>query len=159
MENILLFYKKINHFIIQSTASLRLVSIFFILTVLISYSNKAFSFNLPSSPPMVRVKLAGIPNYLDETVIYYQAGATDGFDSQFDAYKFPGAMPAPYIAQQYGNTVLAINGISPVVQTFSIHLKVTTPITGSYTIFTTDFGDLPDGTCIKFNRFVYKYNC
>lgn len=139
---------KNNYSLKKISPSLRDVCIFLIV-ILISYSYKAFSYNVSSGPPMVRIKLSGMPNYLDETVIYYQAGATDGFDPQYDSYKFPGATPAPYIAQQHGTTFLDINGISPVAPTFSIHLKVTTPITGSYTIFTTDFSDLPVGTCVK----------
>ncbi len=102
------------------------------------------SFNL-AAVPMVRIHLSGA-NTLDETVIYYQQGATAGFDSQYDAYKLFGVNPAATISQKCGTLNLQINAIPPVIQSFSVPLNVITPIKGNYTISASDFSVLPVGT-------------
>jgi hypothetical protein len=101
-----------------------------------------------SNTPMFRLKMNGLVNSLDETVIYYQAGATADFDPDFDSYKLFGPNPAPHIYQVYNSNLMAINGIEPVSQTFSMSIKATTNVTGNFTITATDFGDLPAGTCV-----------
>lgn len=98
--------------------------------------------------PMVRLNMSGPNNCLDETVIYYQAGATTGFDSDYDAYKLTGVNPHAIIAQQYDNTLLQINGIEEVTGSFTIPILAKTPHTGTYTIFATDFQDMPFGTYV-----------
>ena len=107
-----------------------------------------------NSVPMMRLMMSGAPNYLDETVVYYQIGATDGFDTEYDAYKLIGPNSAPHISQEYNSTLMAINGINPVSPTFSINIKTTTHITGSYTITAADFAFLPAGTCVYLNDLV-----
>ena len=107
-----------------------------------------------NSVPMMRLMMSGAPNYLDETVVYYQIGATDGFDTEYDAYKLLGPNSAPHISQEYNSTLMAINGINPVSPTFSINIKTTTHITGSYTITAADFAFLPAGTCVYLNDLV-----
>lgn len=101
-----------------------------------------------SSVPMLRLQMSGPLNSLDETVIYYQEGATAGFDASYDAYKLPGPNPAPLIAQVKDSAMIQINGVEPVAQTFSINIKTTTNMSGNYNLFATDFGDLPKGTCV-----------
>jgi hypothetical protein len=98
--------------------------------------------------PMVRINLTGT-SANDETVIYYQAGATSGFDSQYDSYKLLGPNPSAYICQLTPAASLAINGISPVSQSFSIELLISTPLSGSYNISATDFSELPAGTVVN----------
>lgn len=101
-----------------------------------------------ASVPMLRLQMSGPLNSLDETVIYYQQGATAGFDADYDAYKLPGPNPAPLIAQVKDSAMIQINGVEPVAQTFSISIKATTNMSGNYNLFATDFGDLPKGTCV-----------
>src|SRR6202008_1069571 len=101
-----------------------------------------------SSQSMLRLKMTGLVNSSDETVIYYQDGATTGFDSEFDAYKIFGPNPAPHISLEYDSILFAINGIDPVDQSVSMELKTTTPISGNFTITATDFSGLPKGTCV-----------
>ncbi len=101
-----------------------------------------------SNTPMLRLKMNGLVNSLDETVIYYQTGATQDFDPDFDAYKLFGPNPAPQIYQVCNSNLMAINGIEPVSQTFSMSIKATTNVTGNFTITASDFGDLPAGTCV-----------
>ena len=125
-----------------------------LIVMLISSIGKSTNANIPksvndiASVPMIRVKMSGLVNSLDETVIYYQSGATNGFDSDFDSYKLFGPNPAPHISQMYNSTLMAINGIEPVLQTFSINLLATTNTTGNFTITATDYLFLPKGTCV-----------
>lgn len=120
--------------------------------VAVSFFLFCFVFNaISQSVPMLRLKMNGLVNSLDETVVYYQDGATDGFDSEYDAYKIVGPNPAPHISQVYNSVLMVINGIEPVVQTFSINITATTPTTGNFTITATDFADLPKGTCVYLN--------
>ncbi|MES2761885.1 MAG: PKD domain-containing protein [Bacteroidota bacterium] len=98
---------------------------------------------------MMRLQMSGLINSLDETVIYYQEGATDDFDNQFDSYKLYGPNPAPHISQEYNSVLMAINGIEPVAQTFSINIRAVTHISGNFTITATDFSEMPKGTCIN----------
>lgn len=99
------------------------------------------------STPMIRLKMMGLVNSLDETVVYYQVGATPGFDASYDAYFLAGPNAAPHIAQQYNSVLMAVNGINPVSQIFTISIKATTPVSGNFTITAEDFEELPKGTC------------
>jgi PKD repeat protein len=106
------------------------------------------SFQL-AAVPMVRLQMNGFSGYYDETVVYYQTGAASCFDSNYDSYFLAGPNPAPHISQQCNSVFIAINGIEPVSQTFSINIKTTTHLTGSFTITAADFEELPAGTCVS----------
>jgi hypothetical protein len=110
-----------------------------------------FSATLSAQVPMIRLSMAGGNNNLDETVLYYQQGATAGFDNSYDAYKLTGPNPAPLIAQLYNSVLMQINGVNPVAQTFTMPVKVTTPVTATFTITASDYSFLPAGTCVKLN--------
>lgn len=142
------FKKTISIFV---TITIRFNLIYFALSI-IGYCDlngmSQFSDKSISTIQMMRLKMTGLPNYLDETVIYYQVGATDGFDIEYDAYKLFGPNPAPHISQESDSVLFSINGISPVIQTFSTSILATTPITGNFTITATDFQTLPAGTCV-----------
>ena len=101
-----------------------------------------------NSVPMMRLKLNGVTNAWNETVIYYQNGATNSFDPLYDAYDTYNPNTAPHITQLQNSIATVINGITPVVNTFSIAIKVTTPTTANFTITATDFEFLPFGTCV-----------
>lgn len=133
------------------------LSFLFLCVVSNAMSNSLFSNeeNLRvASTPMMRLQMKGLANSSDETIIYYQEGATDGFDSEFDAYKIVGPTAAPHISQMYNSVLMVINGIQPVIQTFSINIKATTPTTGNFTITATDFAFLPKGTCVYLNDLI-----
>jgi trimeric autotransporter adhesin len=104
--------------------------------------------NVALSAPMVRINIKGYSGTQDETVIYYQSGATAGFDAGYDAYKLTGPNPAPHISQEQGGILLAINGIEYVQQSFSIAIKVSTPASSTFTISASDFAELPLGTSV-----------
>jgi PKD repeat protein len=107
-----------------------------------------FGYNALAGTPMIRLQMRGYAGTNDETVLYYQAGATPGFDASFDSYKLAGPNPAPLFSQQYGTAIMAINGVAPVQSSFTISLKASTPVSSSFTISASDFSDLPAGTCI-----------
>gem|GEM_PF-2109745 len=132
-----------------------ITKLYFVLVLLLS-KNQCWSLDLipnntVNSIPMVRIKMAGAPSYLDETVIYYQTGATSGFDSEFDSYKISGPNPVPEISQNWNNTLISINGVPPVSPTFSTYINTTTPISKTFTITAADYNFLPAGTCIYLN--------
>ena len=121
--------------------------------LILNFSTSSFgiensSLKKVTTVPMFRLKMAGLPNYLDECLFYYQVGATNGFDSDYDAYKIFGPNPAPHISIDNDSLLLVINGIPPVVQSYSTMILTTTNITGSYTITAADVQGLPLGTCV-----------
>ena len=92
----------------------------------------------------------GPNNYLDESVLYIQQGATNNFDDAFDAYKLAGQNPlAPSIALINSNNKFQINGVPPISGTFSMELKTLTGISGNYTISATEFTTFPSGACFN----------
>ncbi len=99
--------------------------------------------------PMLRLQMNGFNGYYDETVVYHQAGASPCFDASYDSYFLAGSNPAPHISQQCNSVLMAINGIDPANQAFSMSIKATTHITGSFTITAADFEELPAGTCVS----------
>ena len=125
-----------------------IILLFFVLSLNSYGFNSFFKCKKTNSLSMFRVQMSGSPNYLDECVIYYQEGATNGFDSGYDSYKLFGSNPAPHISIDNDTLLLDINGIPPVIQTYTTLILATTPITGNYTITATDVMGLPAGTCI-----------
>lgn len=149
--------KKINvnsHFEINRIVVSRFLfyTILFVITLFSTQTllslNKFNRVEATTSVTMFRIKMRGLPNYLDECVFYYQQGATDGFDSSYDAYKLFGFNPAPHISIDNDSLLMVINGISPVSQTYSTNILATTPITQTFTISAEDIQDLPPGTCV-----------
>lgn len=106
-----------------------------------------------SSIPLVRLTLSDAI-YEDETVLYYQSGATDFFDPAYDAYKLSGQDPkAPTIALEKTN-LFQVNGINPVSGNFSMPLKTKTGYTGTYTITAKNISSFPAGACFNlYDRF------
>jgi hypothetical protein len=102
-----------------------------------------------SSLPLVRLTLLNSAGYEDETVLYYQSGATDFFDQDYDAYKLRGQDPkAPTIALEKTNA-FQVNGINPVSGNFSMPLRTLTGYTGTYTITAKNISSFPAGACFN----------
>ncbi len=102
-----------------------------------------------SSLPLIRLHLDGNSNYSDETVVYLQSGATNNFDSQYDAIKMGSQDPfAPSVRLFDGNAEFQVNAISPASPNFTMPLKTTTGYTGTYTISLANFNSFPTGACI-----------
>ncbi len=98
---------------------------------------------------LLRLYLNGTGSSNDETVLYFQQGASDVFDNGFDSYKMRGQDPmAASIALEKGTEVFQINGISPVSGNWTMPLKTLTGYSGTYTISTDNISSFPMGACI-----------
>ncbi|PBQ30413.1 hypothetical protein CNR22_01080 [Sphingobacteriaceae bacterium] len=107
------------------------------------------TFLKPANPAATRLTLLGANNYEDETVLYYQAGANTAFDLLYDSYKMRGQdLTAASIALENDSDVFQINGIAPVIGTFTCPLKTLTGVSGTYTITARDIHTFPNGACI-----------
>lgn len=102
-----------------------------------------------SSLPLVRLTLKNNSGYEDESVLYYQNGATDFFEKDYDAYKMRGQDPnAPIIALEKTD-MFQVNGINPISGNFSMPLKTLTGYAGIYTITANNISSFPAGACIS----------
>ena len=105
---------------------------------------------IASVQPLLRFYLDGPTSFHDETVLYMEAGATNNFDTEFDAVKMVGQDPnAPLIMLQNGTDEFQVNGIDVITSSFSMPLKTTTGHTGTYTISLANFNSFPTGACIS----------
>ncbi|MBK9283623.1 MAG: hypothetical protein IPM51_04810 [Sphingobacteriaceae bacterium] len=109
---------------------------------------KAAAQNTPTS--LVRLFLNGPSNFKDECVLYEQNGASNAFENMYDAYKLPGQdYNAPTISLPAANKLLQVNGIAPIVGTFTTELKTLTGYNGTYTISSDGFSSFPSGACVN----------
>ncbi|GAB3572398.1 Ig-like domain-containing protein [Hymenobacter daeguensis] len=69
----------------------------------------------------------------DEAFVYFEAGATAGVDSQYDAVKLPNSTGLN-ISTTAAGTELAINGLPIAVAPVTVPLTVRVPATGSYVL-------------------------
>lgn len=105
--------------------------------------------SVTSTMPLMRLTLTDAGGHEDETVLYYQAGATDFFDADYDAYKMRGQDPkAPIIALEK-TKMFQVNGIHPISGNFSMPLKTLTGYNGTYTITANNISSFPAGACIN----------
>jgi hypothetical protein len=75
----------------------------------------------------------------EETAVYMRAGATESFDSEYDAHKLFGFnAEAPHIYTSFGEYNFAING-QPMVESLSIPVKVKTSQSGEFTFTASGF--------------------
>lgn len=137
-----------NHIMVQVLCLLLVVLNLNFFAQPLSNNVLANSSSKTSNFAMFRLQMKGLPNFQDECVVYYQNGATDGFDSSYDAYKIFGPNPAPHISIEYNSTLMAVNGIDPVVTTFTTNIKATTNAAANFTISASDVQGLPSGTCV-----------
>ncbi|MBI3520296.1 MAG: PKD domain-containing protein [Bacteroidetes bacterium] len=105
---------------------------------------------VPTTQQLLRLHLKGPGNFSDETVLYIEPNATDSFDMEYDAIKLPGRNPnTPLIMLQNGANDFQINGIAPIMSTYSAPVKTTTGYTGTYTVNLVNFNSFPTGACIS----------
>ncbi|WP_071891292.1 T9SS type A sorting domain-containing protein [Hymenobacter sp. PAMC 26628] len=86
--------------------------------------------------PLVNLKLQGAALLLaDETNVYFEQGATAGYDPKYDAYKLPSSSGLS-ISSFAANDALSINGLAPLVATVAttVPLDVQVPTTGVFTL-------------------------
>ncbi len=107
----------------------------------------------PSS--LIRLFLDGSNNFHDESVLYLQQGATNGFDVAYDAYKMAGQDPfAPFVNLVNGDIDFQVNGVPPLAGTFTMNVKTLTGYPGTYTLSANNIASFPHGACITlFDKF------
>lgn len=113
---------------------------------LTSYQNPVFQ-RTSSTHPLLRLELSPATGPADETVVYFAAGATAGFDSQFDAYKLP-VGGAVLLASDLAPTgSLSINALPALsAADVVVNLRVQASQSGLYTLRATELLNLPAGT-------------
>ncbi len=97
---------------------------------------------------VMKVKLSG-NNYSDETVVRFLPGATQGFDSQWDAHKFFSLNPnVPQIFTRSNITDLAINALPSLLRDTVVELHMLIPSAGTYTIQGIEAGAFQQGVSV-----------
>ena len=76
--------------------------------------------------------------YSDQTIILFIAGATEGFDSDYDAYKLGGIPAAPQFYSIISCCNLAVNALPPMVSDVTVQMGFDVGATTTYTISATD---------------------
>ena len=90
-----------------------------------------FGRSAASARPLLRLTLSG-GNLQDDAYVYFEQGATAGFDAEFDATKLPNATGLD-LATLAGPTPLAINALAPLGPTdVVVPLNVRVPQTGTF---------------------------
>ncbi len=106
----------------------------------------------PSTAPpsqLLRLTLKTINVNADETVLYYESNATQFFEKDYDAIKLGSDNPnAPLISIAQGSADYQVNGVAPVSGSFSIPVRVTSAISGSFVINALGTETFPMGACI-----------
>ncbi|WP_400191293.1 LamG-like jellyroll fold domain-containing protein [Hymenobacter sp. B81] len=112
---------------------------------LTSYANPALQ-RSTETRPLVQLELAGSTGPADQATAYFQAGATPGFDSAYDAYKVAGNNPSR-LAFLAGNVELSINGlpITGLATPVTLPLLVRVAQPGTYTLSANQLLNLPTG--------------
>ena len=95
--------------------------------------------------PVVHLALRGATGPADDAYVYYQAGATAGADTEFDAEKLPNPTGLN-LASEAAGRAFAINGL-PLMGAGAapVPLHVGVPATGAYTLEAAELLNLPAG--------------
>ena len=102
-----------------------------------SATNSTLNRSTADPRPLARLSLRGaVPSFApDETVVYFEAGATAGLDARFDAHKLANPGAAVNLLSRAGTEELSINGLpelSSQVRVVPLGLRVHQP--GTYTL-------------------------
>lgn len=111
-------------------------------SLIISEDCKAFGsptfFKYGNSLPkyLLRLQLNGVGNlYKDETVVQLKAGASNGFDPSFDAYKlYSWDYSAPNISTKINGIEYVVNTIEKPIENMDVAVKVKVNTAGNYTL-------------------------
>lgn len=97
-----------------------------------------------------RLFLDGADTTHDETAFHFKYGASNNFDSRFDALKLLSKdNTSPYIASEGNNNIIySINSIPDSTFSISIPVKVITPASGTFTITPYALSELPANACV-----------
>jgi len=99
--------------------------------------------------PQLRLTLAGATGPTDALVLYAEAGATPGPDSQFDAVKLANPSGLNLAAVLAGGERLAIDGRPALTAATAVPLFVGVPAAGAYTFAVADLAHFAPGTRLE----------
>ena len=112
-------------------------------------ANPTFLKAAANTNPLMRLQLSNQNMGLDETVLYFEQGASKNFETNFDAYKIrPNDPLAPVIAINYNQIDYQVNGVAPLSGTFLIPVKATTGVSGNFTISALELNSFPNNACV-----------
>jgi len=94
--------------------------------------------------PLVRLALQGASGSADGFVAYAQAGATAGFDGEYDAAKLPNSTGLNLSSATPGDN-LSIDGRAAFTAATVLALNVGVPAAGTYTLAAAELANLPAG--------------
>jgi hypothetical protein len=98
--------------------------------------------------PLVQLTLRNAANTLsDAAYVYFENGATAGFDARFDAEKLPNTHGLN-LASTTGAEFLAINALPVLTAATIVPLTVYAPVAGSYVLQAAQLAQLPAGTVV-----------
>ena len=97
-------------------------------------TQQSFNRGTADSRPLVQLQLKGSkPQLTDDAYVYFEQGATAGFDAHYDAFKLPNTSGLSLGSIVLG-TELSINGLAPLTATTMVPLNMLVPATGTYTL-------------------------
>ena len=99
----------------------------------------------PDPRPLVQLELRGPNGLPDALYIYAEAGATAGFDAQYDALKLPNSTGLNLASTASTAQALAIDGLPTFNAATALPLTVGVPGAGSYTLTAVALNNLPVG--------------
>ncbi|HXB40558.1 MAG TPA: PKD domain-containing protein [Bacteroidia bacterium] len=83
-----------------------------------------------------------------ETAIKFVANATTGFESRYDGLYYPGTAGWLQVSTVANGVAYGINGMPPLNQNYSVPVRMTTGVTGTYAINGVNLQYMPAGACI-----------
>ena len=98
-----------------------------------AYQNPIFNRPVADTRPAVQLDLVSAQGTHEPTYVYFEQGATAGFDAQYDAEKLANTTGLNLSSEGVG-TRLAINGLPELKAATIVSLQVGVPVTGTYTL-------------------------
>lgn len=105
--------------------------------------------NTNTNPDVLRLTASG-NGYDDEILVGFKQGATNNYDSKFDAWKLTNLNTDIHNFSSVisGNKDLAINAMPPLTSAVSVPIRLTVPVAGTYKISRDSILMLPLSSCI-----------
>ncbi|MDQ2770625.1 MAG: T9SS type A sorting domain-containing protein, partial [Bacteroidota bacterium] len=109
-----------------------------------AYQNPTFNRSTAETRPAVQLDLVSAAGTHEPTFVYFENGATAGFDAHFDADKLPNSTGLNLSSEIAGGQRLAVNGL-PVLGTaaLTVPLTVGVPAAGAYSFNVAQLLNLP----------------
>ncbi|MFD2784116.1 Ig-like domain-containing protein [Hymenobacter rubripertinctus] len=115
-----------------------------------SYQNPAFSRPAADTRPSVQLDLITAQGTHEPTFVYFEAGATAGFDPRFDADKLPNTTGLNLVSVAATGQALAVNGLPELTGTaVAVPLTADVPAPGSYALAAPSLANVPASTLVE----------